>query len=76
MEEEQVEFCNLVVAECDRARKQYAPMNSCHEGLAVLWEEFEELKNEVFKKRPDYDKIKEECVQLAAMCRCFYYETL
>jgi len=69
-------FSQCVVEECNRARAKHAPMHSYHEGLAVLWEEFEELKQEVFKKNPDEDAMKEEVVQIAAMCRCFYNELL
>lgn len=42
---------------------------SLHEGLAVLWEEFEELKAEVFR-RPEHrslPRLRAEAVQVAAV---------
>lgn len=49
-----------------RAEK-HPPFRSLHEGLAVLWEEFEEAKQEVFKKVPDRANLHKELVQVAAM---------
>ncbi len=63
---------NDVGAEYDRAISLHKPFNSAHEGLGVIWEEFEELKREVFQQSVNRDKaaMREECVQLAAMaCR-------
>jgi hypothetical protein len=55
--------------EYNRASSNYPPFASAHEGLAVLEEEFEELKREVFKspKSRDYGLMKKEAVQIAAM---------
>lgn len=59
-----------------RARSAHKPMQSMHEGLAVIWEEFEEVKTEVFKKTPDRANLRKELIQIAAMCRAFATEIL
>jgi hypothetical protein len=51
-------------------------MHSFHEGLSVIWEEFEELKNEVFLKHPNSVHVGDELVQIAAMCLAFHDELL
>lgn len=62
------EFLTLVEAELQRALSLHGDMNSLHEGLAVIWEEFEEVKNEIFKKSPDKEELSKELVQVASMC--------
>lgn len=59
-----------VAAEYYRAVKQHAPLNSAHEAYAVILEELDEYKAEVWKKREQRDKhaMRAELVQLAAMC--------
>jgi hypothetical protein len=61
-----------VQKEFERASKKHKDFSSCHEGLAVIWEEFEELKQEIFKKVPDQDNLYDELTQIAAMCLKFY----
>lgn len=63
-------------AEYQRARSKHKPMLNRHEGLAIIWEEFEELKAEVFKRDSDPDRMLEELVQIAAMCRAFATEVI
>lgn len=60
-------FITAVDAELLRARGKHPKrFNSAHEGLAVIEEEFEEFKKEVFHGTKQ--RTREELVQLAAMC--------
>jgi len=63
----------LVVEEYGRASTKFGPMLSPHEGLAIIQEEFEELKAEVFKSFDVRDKecMRKEAWQLAAMALRF-----
>jgi len=58
-----------VRAELERAREEFPPMNSLHEAYAVILEEVDELKEQVWKKRAERDpaKIRAELIQIAAM---------
>lgn len=51
------------------ATSKFGKFNSAHEGLGVIWEEFEELKMEVFKKKGKrcYPRMWREATQLATM---------
>lgn len=65
----QICFLDQAKAELLRARAKHAPINSAHEGFAVLLEEVDELKAEVWKKREERDlvKMRDELIQVAAM---------
>jgi hypothetical protein len=66
-------FAALVASELAAARKGHGPINSLHEGFAVLLEEVDEFKEEVWKKRSKRNlrKALAELVQVAAMAqRC------
>lgn len=65
------DFLTLIRDELQSARKKHTkPIHSVTEGLAVIWEEFEEFKQEVFKQNHNHSKIDQlrELVQVAAMC--------
>lgn len=58
-------------AEVVRAERKHAPMNSAHEGYAVILEEVRELEAEVFKggRVPrDWQAMHAEAIETAAMC--------
>lgn len=61
-------FQELVAMEITKARKKHRGINSRHEGVAVILEEFEEFKESVFRDRPAGEVLK-ELVQVAAMCQ-------
>lgn len=55
------------------AVEHYGKFNSAHEGLAIIEEEFLELRREVFKKQSVRSiwEMKKEAKQLAAMATRF-----
>lgn len=64
---------HLIVQEYIRATKLEGPFHSAHEGFAVILEELEELKDEVWKKasKRDLDLMKTEAVHVGAMALRF-----
>ena len=58
-----------IVAELARAQALHPPMNSAHEGYAVILEELDELKEEVWKKERtrDRDRMRREALQVATV---------
>ena len=62
-------FAACVDAEIRKAESNFKPFNSAHEGFAVLLEEVDELKAEVWKNQSarNWDAMYRECVQVAAM---------
>ena len=59
-----------IARELARATARHAPLNSAHEAYAVLLEELDEFKAEVWKRRLDRSSaaMRAELIQLAAMC--------
>lgn len=63
-----------ICAEYHRARTLHRPMQSAHEGIAVILEEYRELEAEVFRRRRIHSAMQREAVQLAAMALAFLCE--
>lgn len=59
-----------IAEEADRAVKKHGQYNSLHEAYGVLVEEVAEFFEEVRKKRSkrNRDNIRQELVQIAAVC--------
>jgi hypothetical protein len=62
-------FETLVEVTLHESKKEHPPIKSPHEGLAVIWEEFEELKAEIFKKKMDVRDTLKELASVSAMCQ-------
>jgi hypothetical protein len=64
-------FPEMVVDELSSARAGHAPINSLHEGYAVILEEMDELWEEVRKKQSQREplEILAELVQIGAMAQ-------
>ena len=57
-----IELLNKVNEQIRQCREKYGNYTSRHEFIGVLIEEIEELKQEVFKKEPDFDRLSAEMV--------------
>ena len=66
-------FLGDVVAEYHHAVAKHGQFHSAHEGWAVIYEELDELWDEVRKKRANRSpaNMRGECVQIAAMALKF-----
>lgn len=65
-----------MATEAHNAATKFPPFHSAHEGLAVILEEYEELKREVFKKQTEYDivRMRKEAIHLGAMALRFIHD--
>ena len=63
-------FFRLVQTELRRACLKHPPLHSLHEAFAVILEEVDEFKAEVWKQNSQRDvtNMRQELVQIAAMC--------
>lgn len=60
-------FLESVQAELRAARAKHKPINSWHEGYAVILEEVEEFWEEAKRRIPEPERLHEELIQIAAM---------
>lgn len=62
--------------EMSKARGLHPPMNSAHEGYAILLEEVDELWEHVKQRQPvrNLHLMRKEAIQVAAMALCFAAE--
>jgi hypothetical protein len=60
-----------ILREYDAATKEHGTFNSAHEGFAVILEELDELKAEVWKKNRDVRVLAKEATQVGAMAMRF-----
>jgi hypothetical protein len=67
MSQELITALQCVAKEVERSQAIYGSFASAHEGYAVLLEELDELKTEVWKRQRDYDAMAKEACQVAAM---------
>lgn len=68
------ELFEELLAEINRAVSKNGPMNSRHEGYAVMLEEFDELWDEIKLKNPNPENLREEAIQIAAMAVRFIHD--
>lgn len=63
-------FAGDVKRELARARRKHkSPINSVHEGFAVLLEEVTEVQHETFRSRHYPNLLRKELIQVAAMAQ-------
>lgn len=69
---------HMVKGELMMAREKHPAFHSAHEGYAVILEELDELKEEVWKKnsKRDITNMRRECIQVAAMAVRFHLDLL
>ena len=63
-----MKIASEMVAELNRANQLYPEFRSYNEALGVIREEYLELEGELIKKVHNKEWLREECIQLGAMC--------
>ena len=66
----------LVEYEVNRAFLKFDSFHSPHEGLAVIWEEFDELKEKVWSNEGRSEDARDEAIQIAAMAVRYVFELI
>lgn len=61
----------VISTEYERAIGKFPPIKSAHEGYAIIKEEVDELWSEIKHNPKDWDAIKTEAIQVAAMAMRF-----
>lgn len=77
----QMKLAREVAKELTRAQSLFNPINTPHEALGVIMEEFDEFKTEVYaynpnKGRDTRPKMRTELIQLAAMALRAIHDTI
>lgn len=69
---------DAIIQEYDRATQLNGSFHSAHEGYAVILEELDELKEEVWKKasKRDVEAMMKEAIQVGAMALRFLTDLL
>lgn len=66
----------IIKQDLDRSRTVFDDMNTYHEGISVIREEYLELERIVFSKTQSRDDMRKEAIHLAAMCIRFIEDLL
>ena len=71
MESTVTKAASIVLAELEKALRKHGPMQSAHEGYAVILEEVEELWEEVRTQNPSRERMLAEASQIGALALRF-----
>lgn len=59
-----IDLLNKVTEQVNKCYEKYGSYSGRHEFYGVLIEEIEELKSEIFKKEPDFERLESEIVDV------------
>ncbi len=65
-----------MLGEYIQARNKFPPMRSYHEGAAIIKEEYDELWDAIKSKSHNSENMREELIQIGAMCIAFINELI
>ena len=74
LDESRLALLLIVSKQLDSAINKHNPMNSFHEGYAVILEELDELWDEVKLQKPDFVNLRKEAFHVAAMGLRFVFD--